>query len=367
MVMYRFNRRRILRGMLGGSAVTVALPLLNCFLDGNGQALADGKPMPVRFGTWYWALGMDKSIFKPKKVGAGFEPTEELDALKDLRQHFNVYTDFVAFRDNAQNFCHHTGWVISRTGSAPMSAAEVSGETIDITIANTIGRTTRFKTLTASAIGSARDTFSYDNPNTPNPADYSPLAFYTRLFGPDFQDPNSPTFTPNPKVMVRKSALSGVMDEIKDLNGVVGAEDKARLDQYFTGLRHLERQFEQQLTKPEPIASCHAAAKPKADGGVGNEATQVAERHRMLTDLMVMAVACDQTRVFNMSYGGQGTASSATRSRTTPALTKSRWTKSSATSRIARGSCAAPWRSGPTTSTPSARSRKARARCSTTS
>ena len=23
--------------------------------------------------------------------------------------------------------------------------------------------------------------------------------FYTRLFGPDFQDPNAPTFTPNPK------------------------------------------------------------------------------------------------------------------------------------------------------------------------
>ena len=27
-----------------------------------------------------------------------------------------------------------------------------------------------------------------------------------------------------------------------------------------------------------------------------------AERHRMMTDLMVMAVACDQTRVFNMNY-----------------------------------------------------------------
>jgi hypothetical protein len=28
----------------------------------------------------------------------------------------------------------------------------------------------------------------------------------------------------------------------------------------------------------------------------------VAKRHEMLTDLMVMAVACDQTRVFNMAY-----------------------------------------------------------------
>ena len=36
------NRRRILKGMLGGSAVTVALPFLDCFLDVNGTAFANG-------------------------------------------------------------------------------------------------------------------------------------------------------------------------------------------------------------------------------------------------------------------------------------------------------------------------------------
>ena len=35
---------------------------------------------------------------------------------------------------------------------------------------------------------------------------------------------------------------------------MVGAEDRARLDQYFTDLRDLERQFDHQLNKPEPIA-----------------------------------------------------------------------------------------------------------------
>jgi hypothetical protein len=305
--MSRFTRRRVLRGLLQGSAVTVALPLLDCVLNDNGDALADGRPMPVRFGTWYWALGMAKSIFVPKKIGAGYEITEEMAALKDLQQYFNVFTNYVAFRDNAQNFCHHTGWVISRAGIAPMQAEEVPGETVDITIANLIGRTTRFRTLTASADGTPRDTFSYDDPYTPNAAEISAIEFYTRLFGPDFQDPNASTFTPNPKVMVRKSALSGVMDEIKDLNSVVGAEDRARVDQYFTGLRHLERQFDQQLTKPEPIAACKAPEELKEDGKIGSEAALVATRHRMLTDLMVMAVACDQTRVFNMSYGGQAT------------------------------------------------------------
>ena len=65
-----FNRRRVLRGLLNGGVGTVALPLLNCFLNGNGTALANGAPLPVRFGTWAWGLGMNKDIFVPKKLGA---------------------------------------------------------------------------------------------------------------------------------------------------------------------------------------------------------------------------------------------------------------------------------------------------------
>lgn len=42
MAMKNLNRRRVLRGMLNGGAVTIALPLLNCFLNDNGTALASG-------------------------------------------------------------------------------------------------------------------------------------------------------------------------------------------------------------------------------------------------------------------------------------------------------------------------------------
>jgi hypothetical protein len=296
------TRRRVLRGVLNGSAVTVGLPLLNCFLNGNGNALANGQPMPVRFGTWYWGLGMQKQIFEPKKVGAGYELPEEISALAKVQQHMNLFTNFQAFRDNAQNLCHHSGWVIARTGTAPLQRDGVPGETVDVTIANQVSRTRRFKVLNVNAANDARATFSYENATTPNPPEFSPMALYTRLFGPDFQDPNAKTFTPNPRIMVRKSVLSGVMTEMDALNKVVGAEDKQRLDQYFTGLRHLEQQFDQQLTKPEPIAACHPTGAIKEDPKLGNESSLVAARHKMLTDLMVMAVACDQTRVFNMGY-----------------------------------------------------------------
>jgi hypothetical protein len=288
--------------MLNGGAVTVALPLLNCFLNDNGTALASGAPMPVRFGTWAWGLGMTSHIFTPKKVGPKFDLPEEIASLAPVRDHINLISNTTAYRDTYQNLCHYTGWVIARTGSAPKDSGTIPGETIDVTIANQIGRSTRFKSLTATATGDARHTHSYENATTPNAPEWSPLQMYTRLFGPEFQDPNASTFTPDAGVMVRKSALSAVMDQTRDLTRRVGAEDRAKLDQYFTGLRHLEQQFQQRLEKPEPIEACVRPGEIKVDPAMSIDEAANAARHRVMTDLMVMAVACDQTRVFNMGY-----------------------------------------------------------------
>jgi hypothetical protein len=288
--------------MVGGAAVNVALPLLNCMLNTNGTALADGKPMPVRFGTWGWGLGMNSSVFVPKKYGADFDLPEEISALEPIKKHINLITNTQAFRDNYQNLCHYTGWVIARTGSAPKDTKDIPGETIDVTIANQIGGGTRFKSLTATATGDVRNTYSYENSNTPNSPEWSPLQFYTRLFGPDFPDPNAKTFNPDPRIMVRRSVLSGVMDQTKSLMQTVPADDRARLDQYFTGLRHLEQQFQQRLEKPEPIEACVRPGEITVDPAMGQEAEAIAIRHKMMTELLVMALACDQTRVFNMAY-----------------------------------------------------------------
>lgn len=298
----RLSRRRVLRGMLKGGAVTVGLPLLNCFLNSNASAMASGAPMPVRFGTWFWGLGMNAKVFVPSATGSGFDLPEELAAIERVKQHMNVYTNFNAYRDSAPNLCHYTGWIVTRTGMAPIAAEDKPGETIDVSVARQIGRSSRFPSVNVTANGDMRTSFSYENANSINASEPSPLNLYARIFGADYQDPNAPSFTPSPRVMARRSVLSGVMDQTKELQTVLGAEDRARLDQYFTGLRDLERQFDQQLTKPEPIAACVPVNQPAADPAPGIDSDTVSKRHRMLTDLLVMAVACDQTRVVNMAY-----------------------------------------------------------------
>lgn len=295
------SRRRVLRGMLGGCAVNVALPFLNCFLNDNGTALASGEKIPQRFGSWTWGLGMSEAVFVPKKYGAGFDLPPEIAALKPVQQHINLFTGFDVYADASPVFCHHTGWVLMRSGITPLTRENLPGETIDVTIAKKIGNDTRFRILSANATGNVRDSFSYENGSSVNTPEWSPIRLYQRLFGPGFQDPNAPEFHPDPYTMLRKSALSGVLEETRALTKYVGAEDKARLDQYFTGLRDLERRFELRLTKPEPLAACRAAdAPPDLPSGV--DAELVSKRHRLMTELMLMAVACDQTRVFNMFY-----------------------------------------------------------------
>lgn len=300
--MSRWNRRRVLKGMVGGVGVTVALPLLDFFLDGNGKALASGAPMPVRFGTWGYGLGgTPGGRFVPKKYGTNYDLPEELAAWAPIRDDVNLFTNGSAFPDASPNRNHFTGWVVSRTGIAPAAGAGPS-ETIDITIAKQIGNATRFSTLTATATADRRDTYSYYNASTPNPPEWSPLGFYTRLFGPEFQDPNADKFEKDPRVIARRSVLSGVMDETRGMMKVVGQADRERLDQYFTGLRQLERQFDQRLTRPEPIPSCVAPGQAPPDPAMDMSVEAVRMRHRLMAELMAMAVACDQTRVFNMTY-----------------------------------------------------------------
>jgi hypothetical protein len=296
------DRRRVLRGVMQGGAVTVALPLLNIFLDGNGTALASGAPIPQRFGTWFWGLGMISSRFIPQKTGADYDLPPELEPLKDIKQHINVFTQFNFLRDDNPNLCHYTGWVGLRCGSAPTGRGDLPDESVDVTIGKKIGGFTRFRSIDATATANPRDSVSFLGSNAYNTPEISPAALYQRVFGPDFQDPNSKVFNPPPQIMMKRSVLSAVMEESKSLQGKLGTEDKARLDQYFSGLRDVEGQLEHQLTKPEARDACVVHKAPTEELPAGLNYKVVEQRHKLMTDILVMALACDQTRVFNMLY-----------------------------------------------------------------
>ena len=306
-----FNRRTLLRGGMHGAAIAVGLPLLDLFLDGNGQAMAaTGAPMPVRFGTWFWGLGVNPTRWFPTQTGADYDLKIELQAIRAYKHKINILSDFYIPLDGAPNLPHTSGGVGIRTGMAATGEGNLPGASFDVLIGDQIGTKSRFRSLEIASTGGARNSLSGRGGGNLNPAETSPVGLYSRLFGAGFRDPNSASFTPDPNVMARRSVLSAVTDQRKALEAKLGASDKARLDQYFTSVRQLENQLDVELTKPAPMAGCRIPRKP-AEREVNAEIENVIENHKIMTDLLVMALACDNTRVFNMNFNNG--ASSLTR------------------------------------------------------
>jgi hypothetical protein len=307
----RFDRRSALRGVLQGGAITLGLPLLDLFLDGNGTAYAaTGAPLPVRFGTWFWGLGCNPNRWFPDKPGANYDIKPELEPIRQHAGKINIYGNFNVPLDGAPNLPHVSGGISIRTGMAAQSEGGLPGPSFDVMIGDHIGTRSRFRSLELSATGDPRNTLSGRGNGNINPSETSPVAFYQRLFGLGFKDPNSASFTPDPKVMARRSVLSAVSEQRKALDARVGASDRARLDQYYTSLRQLENQLDVELTKPQPIEACVIPRKP-VESPPDAVIDHVIDNHKLMADLLVMALACDQSRVFNLNFNNG--ASSLTR------------------------------------------------------
>jgi hypothetical protein len=292
-------RRQVLRGMMAGSAISVGLPILDCILNSNGDAFAaTGKPLPARFATWFWGCGLGEGNWTPKAAGKDYELPVQLEPLKPFQKRMTLFSGSHIFLDGQTNNTHTTGAMGITTGSVGKQFAG----SLDTIIGDVIGKGTRFRSIEVGCNGDPGATWSVREGQGRQPAEISPVKLYTRIFGPEYIDPNAAVFTPDPQIMIRHSVLSGVKEERDKLNTKLGAADKAKLDNYFTSLRSLEQKLEVQLQKPDPLEAC---TKPDAlegvDKGALSLATEAMARHNIFASLLAHALACGQTRVVNVA------------------------------------------------------------------
>jgi hypothetical protein len=302
------HRRSFLRGLLhSGAAVCVGLPLLDSSLNGNGTAFANGAKLPVRFGTYFWGLGLTDTPtggtrWVPTKTGPGYEIMPELEPLTPLKDKISVFSGFRAISDGRPNHVHWSGFASILSGVAPAVTGKFDAASFDTRIADAIGTGTRFKSLELDASMSRLPvSYSTRTGNTFATPETTPLALYTRLFGAGFQDPNSDNWKPDPAIMLRQSVLSAVKDQRAELMKGVSKADQIKLDQYFSSLRDLENQLAIQLQQPEKCAACVAPAAPKE---LPRSASVEAVRAntKTMAKLLAMGLACNQTRVFNFIH-----------------------------------------------------------------
>jgi hypothetical protein len=298
----KLSRRSVLRGVLGGAAVTVGLPVLECFLDPNGQAFAaTGAPLPPLFGTWFWGLGLTPGLWEPKTTGNQYTLPEHLKMLEPIKSKINLFSGMQVFLDGKVNQNHFSGAQCQMTGMVSRTGSEYT-TSIDSIIGDHFGKRTRFRSIEVACDGNRRSTWSARGENGMNPSEVSPVALYTRIFGPEFKDPNSATFTPDPQVMVRRSVLTGVTDQRQALMRRVSAADRARLDEYFSSIRDLEQQLSVELEKPSPLPACSLPPQLESEN-IGTLVDQTRVTHRQFAMLIANALSCGQTQIFNMAMG----------------------------------------------------------------
>ncbi|MBK8258495.1 MAG: DUF1552 domain-containing protein [Polyangiaceae bacterium] len=293
----KLDRRTVLRGLMGGAAVAIGLPALEIFLNDNGTAYAGADSFPKRFGIFFWGNGNLPDKWVPAGNGPEWELTEQLMPLAAVKEHITVVSGMKVATGNS---VPHGSGPVGMLSGAPYPIGDETTfavPSIDQVIANEIGKDSRFKSI---EVGVQPDAYSlsYNGPHSVNPPETSPAALFKRIFGPGFVLPGQNT-TPDPKLALRQSVLDAVKSDAERLQQKLGSADKARLEQHLEGVRGLEKQIQKMQENPPSLEACLVPAEPKPEYPEVDGRPPLSEISRVMSDIIVMALACDQTRVFS--------------------------------------------------------------------
>lgn len=294
-------RRTLLRG-LGAS---LALPLLDSMVPALSSASAQIAQPAKRLGVVYVPNGMAMKAWTPATDGAGFELTRILQPMADYQDRMLVLTGLNGTSSNAGVHASAstrflTGTIPARTESDLQAAVS-----IDQLVARELGRQTQLGSLElaldqSDVFGSCdigfscqyTSTISWRDAYTPLPMETNPRAVFERLFGD--------TGTTNPAVRLQRirkdqSLLDAVSDRVSDLNRQVGADDRAKLDQYLDAVRDVERRIqmaEAQSNRELPVVEQPAGVPDTYE-----------EHAKLMFDMQVLAYQTDLTRVITFMMG----------------------------------------------------------------
>ncbi len=297
------HRRAVLKGMLGGGAIGVGLPLLELMLSPSGRAMADGGELPTRFGVWFWGNGVKPDRWIPGNTGSNWSPSEELAPLADLVPYVSVLSGLEV---KTATHPHHSGMSAMLVGAPYYQLGTVRDTivstfaypSVDQDAADWFGGLTPFRSIEigvtrfrGSDEGTTFEHLSHNGPNLPNPSEYDPGALYRRLFG----------VSSDARVdLVRQSVLDVVGDQITRLQGRLGATDKQRLDQHLDSIRQLEQRL------GSDMGACEIPASEPAAYADVNGQEQIEPQNIVMSQLCALALACDLTRSFSVQYSTCG-------------------------------------------------------------
>jgi len=304
---FRLSRRAMLRGAGG---VAVGLPLLE-IMSPLGRARAAAATPPKRFivffspdGTirpaWQLPAGATENSFTLSRILAPLAPNQQhivvLDGINNVAGTHGDGDDHMRGMGTML-----TGIELlpgTTMGGAGTPAGLAGGISVDQAIANGIGTGTKFKSLElgveSTGAGTVWGYTSYTAANQPLPPDNSPVSVWNRIFS---QLGAGGTALAQLQAE-RRSVLDAVTSSYARLGPRLGAADKAKLDAHLSNIRDLETR----LIAPGATVgtTCAPPAMPATIDSKVNANFPALGKLQM--DLLVMAMACDLTRVGTVQW-----------------------------------------------------------------
>lgn len=298
----RLSRRALLRGA-GGAAI--GLPFLSAMLPARRTVAQTGE-IPKRFVVMFTANGTIAERWRPSGGGRDFALSEILSPLEPHKSDIVVLEgiDMVTAIENAGGGNgHDVGMghmlVARRLMEGPSGVGEfghlwdgsAGGISVDQEAARTLGEGTRFRSLEFGVNSGIRQQIpsfmSWGGPFEPLPRMNEPGPAFDRIFGDGVTDPARL----EQLKLQRRSVLDAVLGEYHRLDGMLGPDDRRRLDAHMTAIREVETRIEALDAATQCVLPMREA--PSAFDQVG----------RVHMDMMVMAMACELSPVNTLQWG----------------------------------------------------------------
>ncbi|MGC4086617.1 MAG: DUF1552 domain-containing protein [Polyangiaceae bacterium] len=289
-------RREFLRGLLAGA---IGLPWLETFApaEAHAQSLAS-----KRFVVMFSANGTIRNSWLPAGSESSFSLSPILAPLAPHQSDLVVIAGVDQQGAGGDGHQNGIGGMLTGApllpgrfagvGAAPAGWAD--GPSVDQRIAEVISRGVPFQSLELAVQPGAADNWGrmiYRARNRPLPPREDPVKVFDDVFA-------AATFTPEERERRRarrQSILDRVTRQLNELSQQVAAADKQRLDAHLTNLRTLESRLDSQATA---LAACTVPERPASRSG--NDAFPAIGAS--MIDLLVLALACGQTRVASLQW-----------------------------------------------------------------
>lgn len=287
------------RTALLGAGVTMALPWMESLPASDEQTLTENPVFPKRFAALFMGNGINADHWWAKGAGEEMELSRTLEQLDPFKKKLNVITGL--FNRNANGVGIHPGQTGNILSGAALQKGAVlkGGVSMDQVLASRIGEDTPQPSLVLGCeqpITGYHETnfsmaysshISWHDANSPVPMEVYPSLAFDSLFD-------------NHGSRRMQSILDRVREHASHIRRQISAADQAKLDEYLTSVREIEKRIER--TREDKSKADENAARrgqpvelmKRPDNGLPED---LREHMRLMGDIIATAFQTDKTRV----------------------------------------------------------------------